>query len=168
MQTPEAPQSPARNKDSTWPLQYMMFGFLGAHIAHAYTPTLLSVFNADKAVVTAASHIGAFGLTYLAFNGVTAKEALRDTKPLRFLKHTATKVVLAGSFALAAGHLMEKNTAYEAAYKAERAAMPRIDAKTVIGTKPVTIADQYCQNKSRGAEITIEHQGQKMLTVCPR
>lgn len=66
------------------------------------------------------------------------------------------------SMAVAAGDGAEKR------FQEERAAMPVIDAQTVIGTKTVTIADQYCLPRNRGLETVVEHEGKKMLTLCPR
>ena len=52
-------------------------------------------------------------------------------------------------------------------YKKQRESLPFIDSKTVIGTKPITIADQYCSGKARGIVIVIEREGQKQRTMCP-
>jgi len=47
----------------------------------------------------------------------------------------------------------------------ERKTTPTIDSGTVIGTREVTIADQYCGN--RRGETKIVHNGQKMYAICP-
>ncbi len=107
----------------------------------------------------------AFGsvATVLCFFGTYAvqDEGKRAWRPLqRGLASLAFGAVTGGALVILADR--------DARYVAERAAMPRIDAATVIETRPVTIADKYCHPNNRGAEITIEHGGKKMLTVCPR
>lgn len=72
------------------------------------------------------------------------------------------------AFGIVAGSALVAIKNYDVQYLAERAAMPRIDAATVIETRPVTIADKYCHPNNRGVEISIEYQGKKMLTMCPR
>src|SRR5262249_45356419 len=97
-----------------------------------------------------------FLATYIA-----QEEGKRQWLPLkRGLASMAFGAATGGAFVTLAEH--------DARYVAERATMPRIDAATVIETRPITIADKYCHPNNRGAEITIEHGGKKMLTVCPR
>ncbi len=82
--------------------------------------------------------------------------------------HPVRRGLASLAFGAVAGGTLAYLAEYDARYQAERAAMPRIDATTVIETRPVTIADKYCHPNNRGAEITIEYEGKKMLTMCPR
>ncbi len=107
----------------------------------------------------------AFGTvaTVLCFAAMYAaqKDEPRKWRPMK-------RGLVALAFGAVAGGGMTYLADRDARYIAERAAMPRIDAATVIETRPVTIADKYCHPNNRGIEITIEHEGKKMLTMCPR
>ena len=157
-----------RGHVSTWPLQYFGFALLGSNLGHMMMPVLMAQWAAPKSITAGASYLAAAGLSYYVMGSVTKEPGIGNSKALRLMKHAATKATLAAVFSATTGHLIATSAVEEAAYKAERAAMPRIDAATVIGTKPVTIADQYCRPGQRGQEIVIEHQGRKTLTVCPR
>lgn len=94
--------------------------------------------------------------TYAAQKGVTRKW------------HPVKRGIAALAFGAATGSGLVFLADLDARHIAERAAMPRIDSNTVIETRPFTIADKHCANKPRGVEIEIEHEGKRMLTMCPR
>ncbi len=151
------PVSQSKPEDTTF-LRYIATGTGAGAIGYAAVAQAMTVFNLNNPNATMlASAAGAAGLTFLAISG--SKPGGKTVRLVAQLAISAAFGCAAAAFAVAA------NTAEEE-YKERIKNTPTIDARTVIGTKEVTIADKYCQYQ-RG-KITIQHNGQEMFTVCPR
>lgn len=75
--------------------------------------------------------------------------------------------LLSVAFGAVASQLSVISEENYAEYEARQKARVFIDPHTVIGMKPVTIADQHCQHK-KGETVSFKQDGQTLHTVCPQ
>ncbi|HEY0901329.1 MAG TPA: hypothetical protein VGD95_04330 [Micavibrio sp.] len=155
-------------KRPIWLEKYFVYAGLGAMLTHNAAPGLLAHLTAHTPTILGVTHGLAAAASYAAMSAISNDKDLPDSNTLTKMRRKAVKCALASVFSLAAGQAFEYGRTIDEARKAELAKLPRIEATTVIATKPITIADQFCQNKARGADTVIEYQGKKMLTMCPR